>query len=70
MQKVEQCRSNCREQLNSKFFAQLSTRFSILKIDHFIMRIGIKATYLKTPGIKKAPKALFVVKNQNQQVAK
>tara|TARA_Y100000746_G_C15421367_1_gene414536 strand:+ start:936 stop:1040 length:105 start_codon:yes stop_codon:yes gene_type:complete len=34
------------------------------------MRIGIKATYLKTPGIKKAPKALFVVKNQNQQVAK
>ncbi|ETJ49366.1 hypothetical protein X564_04025 [Pseudoalteromonas agarivorans] len=34
------------------------------------MRIGIKAIHLKTPGIKKAPKALFVVKNQNQQVAK
>ncbi|TMO70340.1 hypothetical protein CWC17_18665 [Pseudoalteromonas sp. S3785] len=29
------------EQLNSKFFALLSTRLSILKIDHFIMRIGI-----------------------------
>ena len=58
------------EQLNSEFFALLSTRLSILKIDHLIMRIGIKAIHLKTPGIKKAPKALFVVKNQNQQVAK
>ena len=34
-------RSNCREQLNSEFFALLSTRFSILKIVHLIMRIGI-----------------------------
>jgi len=29
------------EQLNSEFFALLSTRLSILKIDHIIMRIGI-----------------------------
>ena len=29
------------EQLNSEFFALLSTRFSILKIDHLIKRIGI-----------------------------
>jgi len=29
------------EQLNSDFFALLSTRLSILKIDHLIMRIGI-----------------------------
>ncbi len=31
------------EQLNSEFFALLSTRLSILKIDHLIMRTGIKA---------------------------
>ncbi|AYM88357.1 hypothetical protein D9T18_16800 [Pseudoalteromonas agarivorans] len=30
------------EQLNSEFFALLSTRLSILKIDYLIMRIGIK----------------------------
>ena len=30
------------ERLNSEFFALLSTRFSILKIDHLIKRIGIK----------------------------
>ncbi|TMO78417.1 hypothetical protein CWC16_16220 [Pseudoalteromonas sp. S3776] len=30
------------EQLNSEFFALLSIRFSILKIDHLIIRIGIK----------------------------
>jgi hypothetical protein len=30
------------EQLNSEFFALLSTRLSILKIDHLIMRIGIR----------------------------
>ncbi|TMO71176.1 hypothetical protein CWC17_17415 [Pseudoalteromonas sp. S3785] len=30
------------EQLNSEFFALLSTCLSILKIDHLIMRIGIK----------------------------
>ncbi|ASM51076.1 hypothetical protein PESP_a3228 [Pseudoalteromonas espejiana DSM 9414] len=29
------------EQLNSEFFALLSTRFSILKIDHLIKRVGI-----------------------------
>ena len=29
------------EQLNSEFFAYLSTRFSTLKIDHLIKRIGI-----------------------------
>ncbi|MBE0382220.1 hypothetical protein PCARR_a0511 [Pseudoalteromonas carrageenovora IAM 12662] len=29
------------EQLNSEFFALLSTRLSALKIDHLIMRIGI-----------------------------
>ena len=29
------------EQLNSEFFALLSTRFSTLKIDHLIKRIGI-----------------------------
>ncbi|NLR22899.1 hypothetical protein F9Y85_16615 [Pseudoalteromonas maricaloris] len=29
------------EQLNSKIFALLSTRFSRLKIDHLIKRIGI-----------------------------
>jgi polar amino acid transport system substrate-binding protein len=31
------------ERLNSEFFALLSTRLSILKIDHLIMRTGIKA---------------------------
>ncbi|ASM52053.1 hypothetical protein PESP_b0503 [Pseudoalteromonas espejiana DSM 9414] len=31
------------EQLNSEFFALLLTRFSILKIDHLIMRIGINS---------------------------
>jgi len=30
------------EQLNSEFFALLSTRLSILKIDLLIMRFGIK----------------------------
>ncbi|NLR14062.1 hypothetical protein F9Y84_05055 [Pseudoalteromonas peptidolytica] len=29
------------EQLNSKIFASLSTRFSRLKIDHLIKKIGI-----------------------------
>ncbi|NLR14334.1 hypothetical protein F9Y84_06505 [Pseudoalteromonas peptidolytica] len=29
------------EQLNSKIFASLSTRFSRLKIDHLIKQIGI-----------------------------
>ncbi|TMO10056.1 hypothetical protein CWB68_11340 [Pseudoalteromonas sp. S979] len=29
------------EQLNSEFFALLSSRLPILKIDHLIMRIGI-----------------------------
>jgi hypothetical protein len=29
------------EQLNSDFFAWLSTRFSALKIDHLIKQIGI-----------------------------
>jgi len=33
------------EQLNSEFFALLSTRFSILKIDHLLMRIGIISTF-------------------------
>ncbi|TMO41863.1 hypothetical protein CWC25_18225 [Pseudoalteromonas sp. S4389] len=42
MQKVEQCRINCRAQLNNEIFALLSTRFCCLKIDHFIKRIGIK----------------------------
>jgi hypothetical protein len=41
MQKVEQCRSNCREQLNIKIFASLSTSFSCLKIARLIKRIGI-----------------------------
>ncbi|TMP12557.1 hypothetical protein CWC11_00250 [Pseudoalteromonas sp. S3178] len=36
------------EQLNSEFFALLSTRLSALKIDHLIMRIGI--TYLHHDG--------------------
>jgi len=35
------------EQLNSDFFALLSTRFFILKIDHLIMRIGIKNRALR-----------------------
>jgi len=35
------------EQLNSEFFALLSTRLSILKIDHLIMRIGIKGRLMK-----------------------
>ncbi|TMP43606.1 hypothetical protein CWB80_16130 [Pseudoalteromonas sp. S1650] len=30
------------EQLNNEIFALLSTRFSCLKIDHLIKRIGIK----------------------------
>ncbi|MBE0346600.1 hypothetical protein PPEP_a3864 [Pseudoalteromonas peptidolytica F12-50-A1] len=30
------------EQLNSKIFVSLSTRFSRLKIDHLIKQIGIK----------------------------
>ncbi len=33
------------EQLNSEFFALLSTRFSILKIDYLLMRIGIISTF-------------------------
>ncbi|AZN33127.1 hypothetical protein EJ103_10435 [Pseudoalteromonas sp. Xi13] len=33
------------EQLSSEFFALLSTRFSILKIDHLLMRIGIISTF-------------------------
>ncbi|TMO79949.1 hypothetical protein CWC16_10130 [Pseudoalteromonas sp. S3776] len=42
------------EQLNSEFFALLSTRFSILKIDHLLMRIGIKEKlYQLILGIKK-----------------
>eukprot|EP00493_Phyllostaurus_siculus_P013425 UN13624 len=41
MQKVEQCRSNCQEQLNSEFFAKLSTRFSSLNIAHLIKKISM-----------------------------
>ncbi|TGE76382.1 hypothetical protein C7Y70_19225 [Pseudoalteromonas sp. KS88] len=35
------------EQLNSEFFALLSTRFSTLKIAHLIKRIGINFQALK-----------------------
>ncbi|MCO6355598.1 hypothetical protein GBO14_12830 [Pseudoalteromonas shioyasakiensis] len=35
------------EQLNNKILALLSTRFSCLKIDHLIKRIGIKKPCLK-----------------------
>ncbi|NLR14420.1 hypothetical protein F9Y84_06975 [Pseudoalteromonas peptidolytica] len=35
------------EQLNSKIFAWLSTRFSRLKIDHLIKKIGIIANKLE-----------------------
>ncbi|RJF35614.1 hypothetical protein D4741_11620 [Pseudoalteromonas gelatinilytica] len=46
MQKVRQCRSNCRAQLNEEIFALLSTRFYCLKLDHLIKRIGIKQVLL------------------------
>ncbi|RZQ54582.1 hypothetical protein C1E23_02815 [Pseudoalteromonas phenolica] len=35
------------EQLNNEIFALLPTRFSCLKIDHVVRRIGIISTYLK-----------------------
>ncbi|RZF91974.1 hypothetical protein EXT42_11980 [Pseudoalteromonas sp. CO302Y] len=50
MQKVEQCRSNCRAQLNNEIFALLSTRFYCLKIDHLIKRIGIIA-FCRSPKV-------------------
>ncbi|TMP04461.1 hypothetical protein CWC11_11520 [Pseudoalteromonas sp. S3178] len=51
------------EQLNSDFFALLSTRLAILKIDHLIMRIGIT-------GIKKPRKGLgYTQKNVIRKVA-
>ncbi|KPZ53833.1 hypothetical protein AN393_02608 [Pseudoalteromonas sp. P1-25] len=46
------------EQLNSDFFALLSTRLSILKIDHLIMWIGIIKTYVQ---IIKGLESPFVV---------
>ncbi|ASM50936.1 hypothetical protein PESP_a3067 [Pseudoalteromonas espejiana DSM 9414] len=42
------------EQLSSEFFALLSTRFSILKIDYLIMRIGIKTVHLSVATKKQA----------------
>ncbi|MBE0351744.1 hypothetical protein PLIP_a1252 [Pseudoalteromonas lipolytica LMEB 39] len=38
---AEQCRSNCREQLNNETFALFSTRFYRPKIAHLIKRIGM-----------------------------
>ncbi|TMP04081.1 hypothetical protein CWC11_11830 [Pseudoalteromonas sp. S3178] len=43
------------EQLNSEFFALLSTRLSVLKIDHLIMRIGINLEFI----LKKELRLLF-----------
>jgi len=43
------------EQLNNEIFAWLPTRFSCLKIDHLVKRIGIKRETDKT---KKARKIL------------
>ena len=46
------------EQLNNEIFALLPTRFSSLKIDHLVKRVGIITTFKQT--LKKPHKRLFL----------
>ncbi|RZF78162.1 hypothetical protein EXT43_18850 [Pseudoalteromonas sp. CO109Y] len=61
MQKVEQCRSNCRAQLNNEIFALLPTRFYCLKIDHLIKRIGINLPFHTDKTLRHNLLHLFVL---------